>query len=132
MPNVCIIGAGASGLAAAQRLAEHDVDVTVIEARDRIGGRIWTLHPESLTVPVELGAEFLHGDTPEVDGLVAKARLRTIDIAGRRWTGAHGELRIVDDFWERLDDVMSRLDEEREPDRSFADAVARMRAVKPL
>lgn len=130
MPTVCVIGAGAAGLAAAQRLSERGADVVVIEARDRIGGRVWTLYPESLSVPVELGAEFLHGDTPELNELASNAGLRTVDIAGRRWTGAKGELRVMDDFWERLDGVMRRLSEKREPDRSFADALAHMRSLE--
>jgi monoamine oxidase len=128
---VIVIGAGVAGLAAARRLAEQGADVTVLEARDRIGGRIWTLHPEPLTVPVELGAEFLHGETPDVDEIVRAARLTSCDVAGRRWMHESGRLRIMDDFWERLDRVMRRLDEEREPDRSFADAVARMRSAAP-
>jgi len=127
--TVVVIGAGAAGLAAAQRLSKNGVDVTVLEARDRIGGRIWTLHPDTLTVPVELGAEFLHGDAPEIHEIARDAKLRTIDIAGRRWVGSAGRLQVTDDFWERLDHVMRRLDEKRKPDRSFADALARMRGL---
>lgn len=40
--RVVIIGAGLTGLAAAQELSSHGQDVLVLEARDRIGGRIWT------------------------------------------------------------------------------------------
>jgi monoamine oxidase len=130
--TVAVIGAGASGLAAAHRLRAAGVEVTVLEARDRIGGRIWTLHPESITEPVELGAEFLHGDTPELDEIARDAKLRVVDIAGRQWASTNGRLRLMDDFWERLDRVMRRLDENRDPDRSFADAIARLRAVAPM
>ena len=130
--TVVVIGAGASGLAAAQRLSKNGVDVTLLEARDRIGGRIWTLHPDTLTVPLELGAEFVHGDAPEVHEIARDAKLRTIDIAGRRWVGTGGRLQITDDFWERLDRVMRRLNEKRKPDRSFADALARMRNLDEM
>lgn len=41
--EVIIIGAGVSGLAAAKVLAEKGVDVVVLEARDRVGGRTWTV-----------------------------------------------------------------------------------------
>jgi monoamine oxidase len=129
--HVVVIGAGVAGLAAASRLAEQGATVTILEARDRIGGRVWTLQPESLAVPVELGAEFTHGDTPEIDEVVARATLRACDIAGRRWAPMGDRLRIVDDFWERLDRVMRRLDEKREPDRPFADALKRMRSLRP-
>ena len=127
--NVIVIGAGAAGLAAASRLAEGGADVTILEARDRVGGRVWTLRPPSLAVPIELGAEFRHGDTPEIDEIVRRAGLRDADVAGRRWVVRGNRLRVLDDFWERLDGVMRRLDEERTPDRSFADAAAHMRSA---
>ena len=60
--DIVIVGAGVAGLAAAQHLVAHGRDVTVLEARDRIGGRVWTLHDPELPVPIELGAEFLHGE----------------------------------------------------------------------
>lgn len=127
--RVCVIGAGAAGLAAARRLVEHGVEVVVLEARDRIGGRVWTVHPETLAVPIELGAEFLHGDTPELDEIIGAAKLRSMDVAGRRWTSRSGRLRLMDDFWERLDRPMRRLKEDRDPDRSFQDAVDGMKSV---
>jgi monoamine oxidase len=127
--DVAIIGAGAAGLAAAERLVEAGLDVTILEARDRIGGRVWTLQSESLEVPIELGAEFLHGETPEIDSIARNKKLRVADVAGRRWLSSAGRLRLMDDFWERLDRVMRRLDEERDPDRSFADAVSGMKRV---
>jgi monoamine oxidase len=127
--DVIVIGAGAAGLAAASRLAAHDVDVTVLEARDRIGGRIWTLQPGALQVPVELGAEFLHGETPELESILSQSGLRALDIAGRRWMHRRGRLRLTDDFWERLDRPMRRLRSDRVRDRSFADALAAMRNV---
>ena len=129
MLRCVIVGAGAAGLAAARALDEAGEEIVVLEARDRIGGRVWTMRPPRVTVPVELGAEFLHGETPEIDRIARETGLRAVDVAGRRWTSAAGRLRIMDDFWERLDRVMSRLDEEREPDRSFAAAVARMRSI---
>jgi hypothetical protein len=129
--NVIVIGAGAAGLAAASRLVERGVDVSVLEARDRIGGRVWTVRAEKLAVPVELGAEFLHGDTRETDTIVERERLRAIDVAGRRWSPRGGRLRVMDDFWERLDGVMRRLDEDRSPDRSFAVALERMKSATP-
>lgn len=57
--RIGIIGAGASGLAAAHELIQADLDVTVIEARDRIGGRVWT--DDSLGLPLDLGASWIHG-----------------------------------------------------------------------
>ncbi len=59
--RIAVVGAGVSGLAAAQLLASHGRQVTVFEARDRIGGRVWTDH--RLGVPVDLGASWIHGTT---------------------------------------------------------------------
>jgi monoamine oxidase len=130
MPDpVIVIGAGAAGLSCARRLRHAGVDVIVLEARDRIGGRIWTLRANTLPVPIELGAEYLHGETPEVDSILRTAGLRAIDIAGRRWRSRGGELRLMDDFWERLDRSMRRLRKDRTPDRPFQDALDGMRSV---
>lgn len=63
--DVVIIGAGAAGLAAAAALAGSGRSVLMLEARDRIGGRIWTRREPGLAAPIELGAEFVHGDACE-------------------------------------------------------------------
>ena len=56
---VLVVGAGIAGLAAAQNLISQGFQVTILEGRDRIGGRIWT--DRSLGVPVDLGASWIHG-----------------------------------------------------------------------
>ena len=57
--SVIVVGAGAAGLAAAAMMAESGIEVRVVEARDRIGGRVWT--DTSLGVPLDLGASWIHG-----------------------------------------------------------------------
>jgi monoamine oxidase len=57
--RIVVIGAGMAGLTAARRLADGGMDVTVLEARDRIGGRTWT--NTSLGVPIDLGGAWIHG-----------------------------------------------------------------------
>ncbi|MDX2137793.1 MAG: FAD-dependent oxidoreductase [Chloroflexota bacterium] len=56
-----VIGAGTAGIAAAHELSNAGVNVLVVEARDRTGGRVWTSDTFA-PHPVEFGAEFIHGD----------------------------------------------------------------------
>jgi monoamine oxidase len=124
-PDVVIVGAGVAGLAAAARLTEAGVAVTVLEARDRIGGRVFTTRDARMEHPIELGAEFLHGAAERTSRVVGAAGRTVLDIRGERWeSGARG-LRPLPDFWKRLDRVMRRLEDGRDPDRSFADFLAR-------
>ncbi|HKU97689.1 MAG TPA: FAD-dependent oxidoreductase [Vineibacter sp.] len=57
--HVLVIGAGMAGLVTARLLRDSGFDVTVLEARDRIGGRLWT--ENSLGVPIDLGGSWIHG-----------------------------------------------------------------------
>ena len=58
--KIAVVGAGISGLAAARELKRQGHDVFIIEARDRIGGRIWTSNKWA-DLPVDLGATWIHG-----------------------------------------------------------------------
>lgn len=76
--HVVVVGAGIAGLAAARRLVDEGVRVTVLEARERIGGRVWT--DMSLGVPVDLGASWIHGtDGNPIVGLAADAGAKTVE-----------------------------------------------------
>jgi monoamine oxidase len=119
--DVVIVGAGAAGLAAAHSLQQHGLDAIVLEARERIGGRIFTHRDRATSIPIELGAEFIHGSAPEVAEIVSAASLAACDISGHRWQIVGSRFRTADDFWERIDRVMRRLDDKRNPDRSFED-----------
>lgn len=85
--SVAIVGAGFSGLAAAAWLTDQGYDVTVLEARRRIGGRIWT--DRSLGMPLDLGASWIHGtdgnpltELAGEDGLGTRATDETYVIRG--------------------------------------------------
>ena len=69
-----------AGLAAARMLAEAGLAVAVIEAEDRIGGRILTVR-EGAEI-IELGAEFVHGRPPDLLALIAEAGLETYERTG--------------------------------------------------
>ena len=78
--RVVIVGAGVAGLAAAVVLAESGVAVTVLEAKEQVGGRILTV--DAGGVPVELGAEFVHGKPPELLALLRSLGLNAIELDG--------------------------------------------------
>lgn len=122
--DVVVIGAGAAGLAAATELRAARLEVTIVEARGRVGGRIFTYRDPAVAAPIELGAEFLHGNTPETDAIAEAAHLHVIDVVGDHWRAEHGRFSNVDDFFERVDRVLGKLDPHRTPDRSFADYLA--------
>jgi monoamine oxidase len=116
--DVVVIGAGAAGLAAASALHAAGVEFAVLEARDRIGGRIFTRRDSRTGAPIELGAEFIHGSADDLETVLQEAGLRTIEIDGPRWTTGRTGFRRIDDFWTRLERVMGRLSPDGE-DESF-------------
>jgi monoamine oxidase len=87
-----VIGAGLAGLAAAERLVAAGAGVTLLEARARLGGRVWT--ERSGGVAVELGPEWI-GNDGAVHDLLARAGARLVEARGR-------QLRRVDGGWHDL------------------------------
>ncbi len=85
---IAVIGAGAAGLAAARTLHDAGQNVEVFEARDRIGGRVWTDFSFA-DFPIELGAEFIHGQHVLTHALLGDAGLSTIPVTrldNLRWS----------------------------------------------
>ena len=79
--DVVVLGAGMAGLAAARALAERGVRVLVLEAQQRVGGRILSQRAEGGGV-VELGAEFVHGRPPELWALIHESGVKTVEREG--------------------------------------------------
>lgn len=117
--DVIILGAGVAGLAAARDLSRAGLAVCVLEARDRIGGRVYTLHDPSLPLPVELGAEFIHGMPTDIHAIVQAAGLPIYEIDGDRWRSHEGALVPGDDRWSQVDSVLGRMEQVDEHDQSF-------------
>src|ERR1700758_4687270 len=116
--SVLVIGAGAAGLMAARELARGGAEVQVLEARNRLGGRIHTLPKTQGRPPIELGAEFIHGSENEIWQIVEEGKLDTHKVPDRHWRpGAEGLLKQKS-FWEVWGQVFSRLTPAT-PDQSF-------------
>src|SRR6187399_2730334 len=71
MQRVCVIGAGFAGLAAADALRAGGAKVTVLEARDRVGGRVWSV-PFGEGAVIERGAEFILPGYEEMNALTTR------------------------------------------------------------
>src|SRR5437764_12421103 len=83
--DVGVIGAGAAGIAAARHLvAEGRVSVLVLEARERSGGRAWTVEADG--IPMDLGCEWLHSADRNVLAPLAKQLGFAINERRPDWT----------------------------------------------
>lgn len=123
--DVLILGAGVAGLAAAGELAPAGKHVTLLEARDRIGGRIFTLHPQDASSPVELGAEFVHGHPPELLSHFRDAHITLQEMSGTDTCFREGALSACPDneSFELLDELAGVA--RREGDMSFDEFLER-------
>jgi monoamine oxidase len=128
--DVVIIGAGAAGLSAARVLSGARRRICLLEARPRIGGRIHTLHLPDLPLPIELGAEFVHGETPTTFSIVDSAALAAAQLPDDHWWIERGERRRIGDFWGEIDKVRSKIGTLRR-DISFAEFLRRRRDITP-
>ncbi len=122
IPHVVVIGAGAAGLAAARVLSRAGVPALVLEARDRIGGRIDTRSDPALRLPIELGAEFVHGRPAVSIALARQAGAALVDTSGTAFRLENGVLAEGGDVFAAVSDVLKHADT-LDPDRSVADFV---------
>lgn len=119
--DILIIGAGAAGLAAARELSAANFNVIVLEARDRIGGRIHTHLDSQLSAPVELGAEFVHGKPPEMLKLAERAGVKLIQLPNTHWYFRNALLSQSHEFWSDIEAVNNELAKYKGHDESFAE-----------
>ncbi|TRW25331.1 FAD-dependent oxidoreductase [Flavobacterium zepuense] len=109
--DVIIIGAGAAGLMAAYALIKAGKTVTVLEARNRLGGRILTLNNDVFTQPTELGAEFVHGNLPVTLSLLKEAGIATTGVDFEMWQHKDGSFIQSNAFIDGWDALLKALNE---------------------
>ena len=117
--DTIIIGAGAAGLAAARELADAGRSFLVLEARDRIGGRVLTTVDPHTALPVELGAEFIHGEAEHTMKLVDEAGLITVPVLGAHYRADRNNIEPLGDMFKRIERVFRKMKDDRAEDRSF-------------
>jgi monoamine oxidase len=126
-----IAGGGIAGLSAARELRAAGWDITLVEARPRLGGRILTAQSKAHNLTVDLGPEFVHGRAPEIHRLIDSER----DI--KRLKGSQkiywrGSLLEGAEHYDDTDKFTSSIDLHR-PDESTATAFNRFAInLKPL
>lgn len=119
--SVVIIGGGIAGLSAANELLREGCTVTVLEAKERFGGRIHTIREGSL--PIELGAEFIHGRSKPLLNAIHAARLKIDDVPARNQLFEDNRLMPVK-MWDKVGEIMNRIDPQA-PDCSFREFLDR-------
>jgi monoamine oxidase len=126
--DVVVVGAGAAGLAAAEALSRGGASVVVVEARARAGGRVFTRRARGWPLPIELGAEFVHGRNEKLFALARRAALlidrlpdATFQVTGSGWKRMRG-------LWEKLDAITRRMGRDG-PDRSVEDFLRSQRSL---
>jgi monoamine oxidase len=102
-----VIGGGIAGLAAALELAKNNISTTVLEAKRRFGGRIHTIRHNG--VPVELGAEFVHGRSKPLFEAIRQAGLSTQTVPDTHRVFENGESHNAN-TWDVVSDVINRVD----------------------
>ena len=121
--DALIVGAGAAGLAALRELDRAGLNVLCVEARGRVGGRIFTQRDPLSPIPIELGAEFIHGRPPEIWDIVRAAHLPVYDVTDRVVHVENGRIVSHSDAWliaGKINEEM-RQAAERGPDQTFAE-----------
>lgn len=119
--DILILGAGMAGLTAARALAERNLRVLILEARDRVGGRVWSVRAASGDV-VELGAEFIHGHAQELWSLIEEAGVTASERQGKMLRESpEGGLGEDDDQAEQMFAPLENLEDYEGEDLSFAE-----------
>lgn len=122
--DVIIIGAGFSGLAALSVLKNSGLSVCVLEARDRIGGRVLTVRPQTCRFPIELGAEFVHGEKNPLWDLILESGVRAAFAIRKTWSSSAGKLKFHRDYYSNINMIFEELYAQAnssENDMSFSD-----------
>lgn len=98
-----------AGLAAVEELNAAGITARCLEARDRIGGRILTAHDPRVSVPIELGAEFVHGKPPEIWDFVTQGHVTAQERSRKPVYVRSGEIRGGEEVADQVEKAVSDI-----------------------
>jgi monoamine oxidase len=107
--HILIIGAGAAGLMAARELSMRGFEITILEANDRAGGRINTVLDSAFDIPLETGAEFIHGNLIETINLLNEAGIKFNAVKGKHYQVNQGQWKLLHEAIEGWDELMQQI-----------------------
>lgn len=110
--DAIVIGAGMAGLTAARRLAEARKSTLLVEASERVGGRVWTTRGTGDVI--ELGAEFVHGEPKATLALAREAGVPLLPLEDTHFVKRGSLFRELTDAWQPFQSVLARLEPEDE------------------
>ena len=107
--RVIVIGGGISGLGAARELARHGCAVTLLEAGERLGGRIFTVKAAGEHQAIELGAEFVHGGNAQLRALFRRAGVKMRAVSRTMAIAGNGRLGVSRNYWKTIAATMNKI-----------------------
>ncbi len=125
-----VVGAGIAGVAAAATLKKNGWEVVVLEARDRVGGRVWT--DQSLGVPFDRGAAWIHG--PEGNPITplakqAGCKLHRTDDESLEVYDENGKPiaeEVMEKYMKKYEKLLAMVEDEAMPTESLQQAIGRL------
>lgn len=109
MEDVIIVGAGAAGVACAHALSQKSVRFRLLEAQDRVGGRVLSQKDTQSLSPIELGAEFIHGAPKEMLQLLAQFQVPFYDVRDQHLIFNNGKLNERENYWIVFDQIFKKI-----------------------
>lgn len=117
--TVIIVGGGIAGLVAARRIADS-YNTIILEADDRLGGRIYSCKSNKFSSAIEGGSEFIHGRLKETMGLLKEAGIEHVPVEGKFYRKEKGEWKEQHEFIEGWDKLLHHMEKIKQ-DTTMAD-----------
>jgi monoamine oxidase len=129
--DVIIVGAGAAGISCAQKLEQSGKDFVILEARPRIGGRVFSINEQDSTMPLELGAEFIHGAPRKTVDYLGQYEIPFYDVLDNHLVLKNSKLQKFENFFDKMGKLMKRIPAKPGFDMSVHDFIKGFKNTEP-